>query len=88
MEDLYEKGILHQDISDNNVMITLDGRGRLIDFDLAREVNYSGSGRTTRAVRLFLRSADRGSLTTNLGYMAVHVHRATPHPRKGPHTMR
>jgi len=31
-------------------MITVDGRGRLIYFDLAREVNYSGAQRTARAV--------------------------------------
>ena len=31
-------------------MITIDGRGRLIDFDLAREVDYSGARQTIRTV--------------------------------------
>ena len=43
-------GILHRDISSANIMITVDGRGRLIDLDLAREVYYSGAHQTARAV--------------------------------------
>jgi len=40
MQDLYDsRGIIHQDISTANVMITVDGRGRLIDLDLAQDHN-------------------------------------------------
>ena len=47
---LYDQGILHRDISVPNIMVATDGRGRLIDFDLAREVGYSGARRTVRTV--------------------------------------
>lgn len=50
MEDLFERGILHRDISDNNIMIAIDGRGRLIDFDLAQEMKYLGLHRPTHVV--------------------------------------
>ena len=35
LEDLYEAGIQHRDISEANIMISADGRGRLIDLDMA-----------------------------------------------------
>ena len=50
MQDLYGRGILHRDMNAANIMITVDGRGRLIDFDLTREVKYSGTHRTTLTV--------------------------------------
>ena len=50
IEDLHERGVLHRDISDGNIMITIGGRGRLIDFEFAQEVNSSDPHQGTRAV--------------------------------------
>ena len=50
IEDLYERGILHRDISAANIMITIDGSGRLIDLDMARSVNGVGARLTVRTV--------------------------------------
>ncbi|KAI5115959.1 hypothetical protein M0805_002678 [Coniferiporia weirii] len=38
----YEAGILHRDISIGNIMITHDGRGMLIDWDLAKPIDKDG----------------------------------------------
>ena len=57
----------------------MDGRGRLIDFDLAREVNYLGAGRTTRVVCISFRRIGCGLLTipwtNDIGHLAVYIHR-------------
>lgn len=50
MQDLYDRGIIHQDISTANIMITADGRGRLIDLDLAQDRNGVGVQQCSRAV--------------------------------------
>lgn len=72
-------------------MITIDGRGRLIDFDLAREVDYSGARRTIRTVRLPASTTCLRCLTNEFlnvtGYVAVHVHPVALHTRKDPRTM-
>ncbi|KAF9644258.1 hypothetical protein BDM02DRAFT_3272546 [Thelephora ganbajun] len=48
IQDLYNRGILHRDISIANIMIAVDGRGRLIDLDLARDRNDVGARRSVR----------------------------------------
>jgi serine/threonine protein kinase len=56
--EAYEKaGILHRDISPGNIMITEDGRGFLIDWDLAKSIHGEGArslGRTVSATKLYL----------------------------------
>jgi serine/threonine protein kinase len=49
--DAYEKAsILHRDISPGNIMITNDGRGFLIDWDLAKDTNSKGARSLGRTV--------------------------------------
>jgi hypothetical protein len=54
--EAYEKaGILHRDISPGNIMITEEGRGFLIDWDLAKSIHGEGAhlpGRTVSPAKL------------------------------------
>ena len=50
IQDLHERGILHRDISTGNIMISVDGRGRLIDLDLALDRNEVDTQRFFRIV--------------------------------------
>ena len=42
--------ILHRDISAGNIILTSEGRGLLIDWELAKDVNEGGSRRPDRTV--------------------------------------
>ena len=57
IQDLYDRGIIHRDISIANIMITIDGGGRLIDLDLARDRNEVGARRSVRTVGFRVRRA-------------------------------
>ncbi|KAF9643425.1 hypothetical protein BDM02DRAFT_3264101 [Thelephora ganbajun] len=48
IQDLYDRGILHRDISIANIMIAVDGGGRLIDLDLSRDRHEVGARRSVR----------------------------------------
>jgi RIO-like serine/threonine protein kinase len=52
LADAYEAGILHRDFSPGNVIITDDGTGRLIDWDLSKPKNTKQATprRATRTV--------------------------------------
>ncbi|ETW82607.1 hypothetical protein HETIRDRAFT_314935 [Heterobasidion irregulare TC 32-1] len=43
-QQAYDAGVLHQDISGGNILITNDGRGLLIDWDLSRRTDSKISG--------------------------------------------
>ena len=50
---MYEKaGLLHRDVSANNIVIREDGRGMLIDWDMCRPVAEirSGASQSSRSV--------------------------------------
>ena len=85
IQDLYNRGILHKDISTANIMITMDGRGRLIDFDLAGEVGYSGAGRIVRTTSSSSRKGPEWCTDLFLiviGHIAIYLDPITRHGRE------
>jgi len=49
---VHEVGVFHRDLSLGNIMIDINGNGRLIDFDLARLKDETGARQTMRTVSL------------------------------------
>ena len=76
----YALGFLHRDVSDGNIMIDENGRGVLIDWELAIRVRHTHgasienkAGQRDRAVSHPLLFSGRLSHIWHLGYLGVHV---------------
>lgn len=66
--------IIHRDVSGNNIMITNDGRGIMLDFDLSRPATsdkYLGPRQRERTVSPLL--AIIFIANAQIGYLVFHV---------------
>jgi len=74
----FDAGILHRDISVGNTLITDEGKGLLIDWDLCLNLNNgrASTRRPDRTVSAYIFAIDT-FLTVSLGNMAVYVGRTS-----------
>ncbi|MBI3695504.1 MAG: protein kinase [Acidobacteria bacterium] len=69
----HERGILHRDLKSSNVIVTPDGRAKVLDFGLAKRAAEK-QGEATRTQGL----TDPGTVVGTLHYMAPEVLRGEP----------
>jgi serine/threonine protein kinase/WD40 repeat protein len=75
LEHAHENGVVHRDLKSANVMVTREGRVKVLDFGLARRARESADEETTRVLEEL---EPRSGLTGTLAYMAPEVLRGHP----------
>jgi len=65
----HEKGIVHRDLKPDNVIVTPDGRVKILDFGLARQIEPPASSDDTRSPTIGY-PTDAGTVLGTVGYMS------------------
>ena len=65
----HERGVVHRDLKPENLWITKEGRLKILDFGLAKQVGAMGSGSESYAPTA-APLTDRGLILGTLGYMS------------------
>jgi serine/threonine-protein kinase len=68
----HERGVLHRDLKSSNVIITPDGRAKVLDFGLARRLPEAAADESTHTM------TQAGQVSGTLAYMAPEVLRGQP----------
>jgi serine/threonine protein kinase len=69
LENAHEKGIVHRDLKPGNIMLTVDGHVKIIDFGLAKLLlPLAGEGSDVET--LLRRGTDSGTVMGTLAYMS------------------
>lgn len=71
----HDRGIIHRDLKPENVFVLSDGRIKILDFGLARQVDTPTSG-ATQTMTAAIGGTDPGTVMGTVGYMAPEQVRA------------
>jgi serine/threonine-protein kinase len=76
MDHAHDRGILHRDLKSSNIMVTPEGRIKVLDFGLAKRMGENSSAETAPEAGAHLTEA--GALVGTIAYMAPEVLQGAP----------